>query len=270
MSYCGLSSPLGCISQNEMSTAKDFASLFDLRNRFVLEVGGALSPEVVAKLGVGMWVSVDPLNQPVETEGYVKIKGHADSTGLPGGCADFVFSCNAFEHVNSLDKTLAEIKRVSKPYASIYSHFGPIWSAPDGHHMDIVYDGVAYNFWERQIIPHWFHLLYDEDELQAMLSRCLDGELVRKATHHIYHHSWINRLHFEDYLSAFNGSGLTTEFLSTARQIDYEVKWPPNFAELGRFCSTEEILTALRKKFSTKYRDFFCRDIRVILRHFDF
>jgi hypothetical protein len=262
-------SPFGEISENEFAAAADFAKFFQPRGRVVLEIGGALSETIVSQIGPRQWISVDPKNQPLEIDGHRRIKGFGSKTGLPSNSVDLVFSCNAFEHIIDLPETLAELRRVMKFGASVYSHFGPIWSGPDGHHMDIEFQGLKYNFWERQIIPHWFHLLYGREELQCMLGEALSTELAEAAICHIFDSTWINRRHFEDYIEAFNLSGLSIEMLSVCRKIDYEFGLPPGVGMGKRDMTLEDASILLKKRVPAKYRDFSCRDIKVVLKKFD-
>ncbi|WP_170875177.1 class I SAM-dependent methyltransferase [Virgibacillus pantothenticus] len=252
------------IATDELSVFNEFSNRFCLDGKKVLEIGGSVPSAEVTKQKVKEWVSIDPLNDTNSTGLYKTIQGIASDISYPDEYFDYVFSCNAFEHIGDLNETILEIKRILKPSGKVFAHYGPIWSAPDGHHLDISFEGNEYNFWEKQIIPNWFHLIYGPEELKTILEEHYENNFVEKIIENTYKGSWINRLFYEDYLNIFIKSGLTIEYLDTTTDIDY----PYNFiVSPSRFSVYDEkqVSVMLAQKYTNNYKNFSCRDIKVIL-----
>ncbi|EML6324646.1 methyltransferase domain-containing protein [Bacillus cereus] len=253
---------LGTIAYDELCVFNGFIQIFNLEGKRILEIGGSLPEESVLSKGIEEWHSVDPRNKKTEKKGkYTYYQGIASSIPVEDNYFDYVFSSNAFEHINNLSETMQEIKRVLKPGGSLYTHFGPIWSAPDGHHLeDVEIDGKMMNFWEDYIIPHWAHLLFNEKELSHLLSKTFSKEHANKIANFVYHTKWVNRLSFEDYIQIFMESGLRLCHLETTEQVDYPYVHP----DYG--ISQEEIRLRLEKEYKGKNKkNIQCRDILAIL-----
>jgi len=106
----------------------------------VLELGGNLNEDIVRECGVVEWVSVDPMKEDYISKDrvYKCYKMPLLDFKLLEGHFDCVYSSNALEHVNNLRQCLMYIYNSLKPSGGFFAHFGPIWSAPDGHHLENV------------------------------------------------------------------------------------------------------------------------------------
>ena len=179
--YSKFFSQNGTLATNQYIVFSDFIKHFKIRGKDILEVGGGLPYKLVDKAAVKTWLSIDPLNKYLIMDRYTRINGIASSLEVSDNAFDFVFSSNVFEHITNLESSISEMIKVLRPGGYIYAHFGPIWSAPDRHHLEnIVYKDEVYNFWNRPLIPPWHHLILSINELNAMLLTKLDRNIVDK------------------------------------------------------------------------------------------
>lgn len=256
-------------AESQDAVLKDFVDQFSVAGARVLEVGGSMGPAVVDRLDVRDWVSVDPRAEPSTGARYQVLGASIEEVGLEPGGFDLVFSCNAFEHLNELTRSMVAIRDALAPGGYAFAHYGPIWSGPDGHHLENVsWQGQELIFWRDNPIPHWSHLLLDPDELGAVLAEHFHPDLVARIIHSVHVDDWINRRFFEDYLDAFREAGLTLVSLSGQHVVDYPMCYPegryrhPALAQLLRHDPEH----ALNRRFGPKYQNFRCRDVRVVLR----
>lgn len=251
---------LGKIAYDESYVFRNFSHSFELKGKRVIEVGGCLPEQMVIFQNVEEWVSIDPRNPQTKRNGkYSYIAGIASSIPVEDNYFDFVFSCNAFEHINDLPDTIAELKRVLKPGGIIYAHYGPIWSGPDGHHIEYIeLENRTLNFWEDYVIPHWAHLVFTEEELTNLLCRTFSKEDALKISYSVFNAEWVNRLSFEDYIQIFMGSGMRLCHLETTEEVDYPYIYP----DYG--VTQEDVLNRVESKFENK-RNIKCRDMLVVL-----
>ncbi|WP_406285829.1 class I SAM-dependent methyltransferase [Streptomyces sp. NBC_00209] len=257
------------VAETEQTVLRDFLGQFDVRGAAVLEVGGSMATAVAGLPDHRRWVSVDPLAQDSQGDGPEIIGRPVEDAGLERGAFDLVFSCNAFEHLSDLKKSMAAIHDALVPGGYVYAHFGPIWSGPDGHHMEnISWEGRDLIFWRDNPIPHWTHLLLEPEEMTQMLEEYFAPGLVRKIVNSVHHDDWINRRFYEDYLEAFREADLTLVSLEGQHVVDYPSQYPdgpyrhPAFT--GLLGQDPELV--LNHRFGPKYRNFRCRDMRVVLR----
>lgn len=261
-----LSREVGNLALDECSVFSSFASRFLLKGAAVLEIGGALPASLVLKEGVQKWISVDPLLQAdLVEENYQKIPLPVAELDLPPKSVDVVFSCNAMHHISPLREAFKKIFCLLKPGGSAYLHFGPIWSAPDGHHLEIAHGGLIYRFDGISIIPRWYHLAFTQEELRSILLTRLEDSLVDKIITYVYQSPWLNRHFFEDYLRFAEEAGFFLSHLDTCGQIDYEeypVQYPsPLVEELKR----EGLFERIGRFHGKDKRNFYCRDILMII-----
>ena len=107
----------------------------------LVEIGGNAGRAWAARLGVGAWHSVDPRNAKATDGQVTSWCAWGEDMPLPDDSASVVFSCNAFQFVDFAG-VLRDAYRVLRPGGILYSHFGPIWSGPDGHQLEYVqYEG---------------------------------------------------------------------------------------------------------------------------------
>lgn len=247
----------GNIAYSQQSVFADFHRRFALRGAHVLEIGGAMPPALVRATGVARWRAVDPRHRDCDDGDYCTVRGRGSD---PHGSAgfDLVFSSNALEHVGDLEATLARVRDELRPGGCVYAHFGPIWSGPDGHHLETAIDGVAYEAWTGDIVPHWAHLACTERELVALLARRQPEPVARQLAEWIFHSDDLNRLHLEDYLRLFVASGLVLCHLETNSWVDYAYRASSvdeahalharaKDRHPGRDLDTREVLAVLRR-----------------------
>ncbi len=257
------------VAESQNTVLRDFMSQFDVRGANVLEVGGSMASTVAGLPDHRRWVSVDPLAQDSSEDRHEVIGKPVEKAGLERGAFDLVFSCNAFEHMTDLTESMLAIRDALAPGGYVYAHYGPIWSGPDGHHLENVsWEGRDLIFWADNPIPHWTHLMLEPEQMGEMLEEYFAPGLVQKIVHSVYHDDWINRRFFEDYLEAFREAGLTLVSLEGQHVVDYESKYPdgpyrhPAFTRL----LSQDPELGLNRRFGPKYRNFRCRDMRVVLR----
>ncbi|WP_428559754.1 MAG: methyltransferase domain-containing protein [Solidesulfovibrio sp. DCME] len=250
------------LATDELMAFTAFARGCALSGARVIEVGGAVPPEVVRLAGPASWTAVDPLVNPAAAgDGYVPVPFDFNRCGLPNASADLVFSCNAFHHMSPLDDVLGTIRRILVPGGVAWLHFGPIWSGPDGHHLDVTWRGGHYTFWGRHLLPHHAHLALEPEELGALLVTRLEFGLVQAVVHQVYADPRLNRVGFEGYLEAFARSGLTLCRLETSREVDYALDIP-NYDGLAE---SRRLIADRVAKLGAK-RDLNLREVLAVLR----
>ena len=248
-----------------------FRELGSLAGATVLEIGGLLDEELVGGAGVARWWAVDPRNPDTATGGDAVVvrplRGEASSVPLPDGSVDRVFSSNAFQHVHDLPETLAEAARLLRPGGMLYANFGPVWSAPDGSHVeDLEWQGRRYQFWEGALLPSWSHLVFDEAELTAVLTPIHGAGLAGAIAGYVHRSRWINRLFFDDYVRIFEQSPLTVVALGGCPDLDYDYRPPkPPAAVAGRL-DPDRLAAEVRARHGDDKTTLDARDVEVVLR----
>jgi len=189
------------IALSEEDVFREFATNYDIGETRVLEVGGRLSPDVIKHYSPKEWWAIDPRNENKYIgEGYYTVKGVSQFIRREDEYFDRVFSCNAFQHIHRLDLALAEMHRVLKPGGVLYANFGPIWSAPDGSHIEgLVCGDRVYNFWNDAFIPDWYHLVYTCKELYDILRTRVQDDLAIALVEYVHMNNWLNRLTYFDF-----------------------------------------------------------------------
>ncbi|NGZ59859.1 MAG: hypothetical protein CV081_05080 [Nitrospira sp. LK265] len=250
---------LGNIAASEGAVFANFCTAFNLKRKRVVEIGGMLPESEIEPLQVDSWVSVDPLCNTSEHNLVRRVRSTADHLPAETGKVDFVFSSNALEHIERLEVVMHEVHRVLIPGGVLYTHFGPIWSGPDGHHLETMLDGQAYEFWREPYLPHWGHLALDPPEYQQFIEPVW-GIQAHKITDWVYDSDWLNRLFFEDYLQLAVNSGLSLVHLETCDKVDYPYK-PHKSYRL-----TDAELLSLAMDRTGRQRNLMARDVLMVLR----
>lgn len=255
----------GSLAKSEESVFVDFARRVSLRGSTVVEIGGAVPSRLIEEAGCAAWLSADPRHHdtaPGSARRLVRARG--ESLPFRDGSADAVFSCNAFQFLN-VSATLAEVRRVLRPGGVCFAHFGPIWSAPDGHQLEYVsYQGRDLLFWRDTLIPPYAHLQYMRDELEAVLRTGLPEELARLLVWHVYESPTINRLFFEDYMDAVKESGLICEEVGVSDALDYAIRTPAYRSPPAWEASPQQLQVLVAT--STQRRHWLgVRDVRLVL-----
>ncbi|WP_372825247.1 methyltransferase domain-containing protein [Polaromonas sp.] len=183
----------------------------------VLEVGseatGALLRDICAKYGAAEAIGVNPLFR-AQTIGPRSRLEQVDARDMEFADSSFdvVVSVSAFEHIHRLDEVVAECHRVLRPGGVMYSHFGPIWSTPYGHHLWLT-EGARTLTYANVILPPWCHLLRSRDEL---LELCADEHgmaLAERIVDYILDSDDQNQLFFDDYEQIITSSEFESVFL---------------------------------------------------------
>jgi len=209
------------IGSGEGNVIAAFAAAVPLAGTRVLEIGGMAGPGTVAGLGVSAWVSIDPRNIPARLGVVERVAGVGERLPFADESFDHVFSCNAFEHIADVPATLAECHRVLRERGRLWSRFGPVWSGPDGHHLEgLRWGGRDWIFWRDPIVPCWSHLLHSQAELAEVLATRVHWELAELSAAAIFG-PWTNKWTQARLVRAFEASPLAVESIQYARGIDY-------------------------------------------------
>lgn len=246
----------GRIAYTQKEVFKRFIDEFDITGKKILDIGGKLTEDSIELLTCKKWISIDLNNSDkIIQRRYEEKKGDARLLCFEDEEFDYIFACNSFEHIQNLELALSEMHRVLKKGGILYSNFGPIWSAPDGHHLDIVIDDVDYSFWKSKTLNLFEHLYLSEKELQLKLEKSYEKGTVTKIINSVFYSNWINRYSFEDYIRIFMMSNFIIEDIMTNNFIDYSY-------------DKNEYVTKLENLEEGYYckKNIRCRDIEVILR----
>lgn len=256
------------LATDQTTVLKHFQEMVPLSGCAVLEVGGRLDAEVVKATGASDWWSVDPRNPPLRPEGVLQtICGVASEIPLPDESADHVFSSNAFQHIHDLPESLAELSRVLRPGGYLYANFGPIWSGPDGSHIeDLVIDQQRYDFWSHALLPSWSHLVFDEDELLVLLSAVHRRAVAVAICAYVFHSSWINRLSYREYQRILEQSPLALVSLGGSSEVDYDYCPPQINHPLAKRLESDRLPRELQQRGGLDWIDAQIRDVELILR----
>src|SRR5206468_933702 len=108
------------------------------------------------------------------------------------------------------------------PGGTIYAHFGPVWSAPDGSHIEsLVVEGLRYDFWTHTLLPSWSHLVFREEELASLLAIVHPPSLAEALSSYVHHSRWINRLTWADHRRYLERCGLDIVLLNACTEFGY-------------------------------------------------
>jgi ubiquinone/menaquinone biosynthesis C-methylase UbiE len=178
----------------------------DLRGKHVLELGGAVPPDLIARAEVGTWTSIDvspnrfseSLGKRTLPDWYRTHLMSAARMNFADASFDITYSTNCFEHIDDIPAAFAHIHRILKPGGLLFTIFSPIWTGPVGHHT-WVWDGNRPLTFQQEIFPDWYHLAQDETGLRPFLERRYRPELVESILGYVYRSHDINRLADADY-----------------------------------------------------------------------
>jgi SAM-dependent methyltransferase len=125
-----------------------FGDLWDVEDKYVLDVGGGLGEKsaycvdqgarVAISLDLRLYSSKAALawaRERQQAQAICPIVGNAARMPLADRCLDVVLSVNTFEHLDDVRGALIECKRVLKPQGVIFLHFPPFYS-PWGAHLE--------------------------------------------------------------------------------------------------------------------------------------
>lgn len=249
---------------------ENFTSEFNIHGKNVLEVGGIIEENLIRNFNL-KWVSVDPLYTPLENYKLVNsqastivqhINEDITNVSFEQNKFDYIFSCNAFHHISNLELAFNNFYKWLKKGGVLYSHFGPIGSAPDGCHIEgLEHEGKIYNFWEYKLVPFWSHLHFQYEEMMNFLKQYYSTEFAIKLAHVIYKSNWINRLTFSAYKDLLNNNPWEVINFSYSEGVDYKPK--------NCICSVstefeEKLLKQISKE--NKKENFLARDLLIVIR----
>lgn len=252
---------LNDLACNENVVFQNLMSLMDIREKEIIEVGGYFPKDIVLSQGIKKWVSVDPqIPNEINEEQYVAFKGDILNFPCKEESFDIVFSSNAFQYISNFKQTMAYLHRLLRTGGKVFSHFGPIWSSPDGNNFEnlILSDGKVINFWENNILPKWYHLLYSECELREIINKYFSSKDTDIIINFLFHSNNINRLFFNDYLEIFRSTGFKIILFKASDLLDYDLN-----PTIKNSFSDDEIKSQLTKMYGQNNYD--CRDIMVLL-----
>lgn len=249
------------VACNENIVFENLMLLVDIVGKDILEVGGCFPKDIIFKHGINKWVSVDP-KIPFEVceKQYVALKGEILCFDSKDESFDIIFSANAFQYLPNFKQTMAYLHRLLKDKGRLFAHFGPIWSSPDGSSFEnlILSNGQVINFWENNILPKWYHLLYSECELRKIISNYFSQEDTKKIIDFIFHSSQLNRLFLNDYIEIFKATGFKIILIKTTDLLDYNLKSP-----IENNIPDADIKKRLTEMYGSDNYD--CRDVMVLL-----
>jgi len=149
---------------------------------------------------------INGIDLGIQTEQGVNFKvqsGDARRIPFDDNTFDLVYSISTFEHINRIEETLAEVRRVLKPYGKFFAVFAPVWTSVCGYHA---YSNKS-AFSERAIkrgddkdeeiiyaIPPWGHLFMSPEEMaQHLRTQGIDEHRIDVINRFIYDDDGINR-----------------------------------------------------------------------------
>jgi ubiquinone/menaquinone biosynthesis C-methylase UbiE len=202
---------------HEIKSLLDLASAYcgGFRGKRVLDVGdhtGYMVQKVSTDYGAKEAVCIDLQAQNTELLPGCRIE-RADirKTDYGDNYFDVIITNSTFEHLHNLDVAFTEMRRILKPGGMLYSHFGPIWSTPWGHHLWVDHQGSSYTYWN-VILPVYCHLLMSPEELLAYCLPIYGKEVSEKMVEFVYHSPLQNQLMFEEYENITRQSGFKILF----------------------------------------------------------
>jgi SAM-dependent methyltransferase len=205
-----------------------FLSVYDVKGKDVLEVGGAMPREIVIDhLGANSWTCT-------ESPQYDEELGEANQQTLSGatsaggnyhtllknvedfgleqeGQFDCIFSIACFEHIAKFPQALDTMYRCLKPGGVMFSMYSPIWSSFSGAHIGhlSVPDRFDATRTDGQILLYWEHLLKPRYALHKTLEARFDRAFADEVLYLVHNSPHINRYYTEDYMQFIQDSKFT-------------------------------------------------------------
>lgn len=179
-------------------------------------------------------------------EGYTLM--HGDATALPfeDNTFDIVSTIATFEHINGIPETLAEIRRVLKPFGKCYIAFSPIWTSVCGHHVYSYLPAFSEECKEKgmdrdeelvRVIPPWGHLYMSPDEMEKyLLNHGFEQNRAKNVLARMYFNNDINRHSATELRNWIVNSGMIVrnyfEHIEFSRQWAMGAKGPSELTEV--------------------------------------
>ena len=158
--------------------------------------------------------------------------------------------------------------RLLRPEGIFYANFGPVWSAPDGAHVEgLEFGGKVLDFWEYCLLPSWAHLVCDSvAELRNMLAPIHGADLAASLADYVFKSRWINRTPADGFRRLAEGADFEVLFFGGNPQFGYEYDPPRAHGRLATRCAPGAILTEARRRNPEIVDDLATRDIEFLLR----
>lgn len=121
-------------------------------------------------------------------------------TPYPDDHFDAVLTLSVLEHLGSLRGACEEMRRIVRNGGELLHFFGPVWSAPFGHHCYARPGDRLLDFCQWSMPAH-MHLLCSHAEIvEFFLANGYSPDDARLALHWFYETPLINRLFFDAYV----------------------------------------------------------------------
>jgi SAM-dependent methyltransferase len=252
------------LSEHQCSFFNAFLGLYDIQDKDILEVGGAMpSTLVLDQLGAKSWTCIqsseyaqhrsDNQEPSSNKDGYTSIFANIEDlseSAQIGNKYDAVFSIACFEHIHKFPQALHVMHKALKPEGVLFSLFAPIWSGPWGQHYT---DSVPDRFesikppggWTTNaIFGPWDHLLMSRYQFFEHYRHKFDKKFAEELTYLTYNSPQINRYFFEDYV----------EFI---KQEKFNIKILKGMFEFPNNTEIERSLEELARKYAVSgYQNF--------------
>jgi len=200
-----------------------------LKNSVVLDIGcgrGEVAREVIRRVGE---VTVHGIDSDLcglaelknETANRLTIRRmDVKKLAFPDACFDAAYSLNVFEHINDLESTYRELRRVLKPGGRLYIYSSPIWTSYRGHH---------FNHWLSDyvdLVPPWGHLHLTRDRLFEEIVRKKGFAVAEEAMQYIFESNYLNRVSLSEHKRLVRESGF--QIIELAEMRGFEFIEPPS------------------------------------------
>ena len=260
---CVLDAPLAL---DQVSVFQRFASLVSLKDRLVVELGGCLPSTAYRSHDVRAWLSVDPALDVSASDQSSAVRGTAEYLPVPDRCVDAVFSCNCLQHVQRPDLALDEAARVLVRGGIFYANFGPIWSAPDGAHIEgLSYENSRYDFWTHTLLPAWSHLVFSSSEMLDVLSSVHGSDRAAAIVRWLDESQWTNRLTLRDYRVLFERPDFHLMRFAGTCEFGYDFEPPVSSHPAMDRLSPGNLAAYVKRTYGLTMRDLAVRDLEVVL-----
>lgn len=254
----------GKVADTPRSVLSRFLRNFDISGRTVLELGGCCDDDATGAASV--WWSVDPRNVTGERGNIRMVCGFAEHLPEEIQNIDFVFACNSFQHIGNLRAAYHSCFKVMKEGGIIYAAFGPIWTAPDGAHIEnVIVAGKRYDFWRGMLLPPWYHLIANKTEIDRA-SRQIHGDEVGSAlANFVVDSTWINRVNLREHLKYPLEAGLTAVSIRGTTKFGYRYQPHRNSRHMGLLSETDSLLKRAQSHLGYSEVEMQVRDLELIL-----
>lgn len=215
--------------QYHLDVLESLNDLYSLKNKIIIDIGGSNIPAEVMKLfEVNKFVCVDPVSKwgyhfdknkcfnkriykqsnilkTFENEYSFVIDDDVENLDNSlFGKFDIAISISAFEHINSVSKTLVIIFKLLNSDGLFHTQYQPIFSCASGHHVFI---DENYNFNNMPEI-NYIHLLYSKNEARKIINNIerFSDKIKKETIWQIYDDKKINRFSLNQHIEAIFNS----------------------------------------------------------------